>query len=89
MEDWYNGPMEETVIANRYKDPPAKDTSSQAPSNGASGAKSGTQAPSNGASGAKPGKDNAGYKPANNGQGSASGNGSSNNNGGRPSGRRF
>ena len=71
------------------KDPPAKDTSSQAPSNGASGAKSGTQAPSNGASGAKPGKDNAGYKPANNGQGSASGNGSSNNNGGRPSGRRF
>ena len=20
MEDWYNGPMEETVIANRYKD---------------------------------------------------------------------
>jgi len=71
------------------KDPPAKDTSSQAPSNGASGAKAGTQAPSNGASGAKSGKDNAGYKPANNGQGSASGNGSSNNNGGRPSGRRF
>jgi hypothetical protein len=70
------------------KDPPAN-TTSQAPSNGASGAKSGAQAPSNGASGAKPGNNNAGYKPASNGQGSANGNGSSNNNGGRPSGRRF
>ena len=48
------------------------------------------QAPSNGASGAKPGNNYAGNKPANNtSQAPASASGSSNNNGGKPKGRRF